>query len=262
MRTSINYTAITPNLELEKAFSTDYHVDHIKGAVRSNTKTEYHPVSVNEIQEPEKFQLDVHGFCVLHGKTHLDPLNAYKNKSEVEKAYCVYNIITVTSKVRKRDIDYPEVVRAYRTEYEQPSSLAHCDWSTAGALTVLRWCFPGNENFWKGKRFDLLNVWRPLKQPSDDWPLAVCDYTTVDPEHDIRLNDAIRRDRIDELCLLHYNEKHKWYYLKDQGVDDLLVFRNTDSHGDKARAFHAAVRNPLAKGPPRESVEVRLVAIY
>lgn len=87
MRTSINYTAITPNLELEKAFSTDYHVDHIKGAVRSNTKTEYHPVSVNEIQEPEKFQLDVHGFCVLHGKTHLDPLNAYKNKSEVEKAY-------------------------------------------------------------------------------------------------------------------------------------------------------------------------------
>ncbi|KAK8108995.1 hypothetical protein PG984_014796 [Apiospora sp. TS-2023a] len=190
--------------------------------------------------------------------------------------------------VRKRDLDYPQVVRSYRKEYEQPSTVAHCDWSKAGSLTVLKWCFPGNDSFWEGKRFDMLNVWRPLKQPSDDWPLAVCDFTTIDQEHDIRLNDAIRRDRVDEISVLHYNEEHRWYYVKDQGVEDLLVFRNADSHGEKARksgwrpnlerigeggrladpkernpgAFHAAVHNPQAQGPPRESVEVRLVAIY
>lgn len=79
------------------------------------------------------------------------------------------------------------------------------------------------------------SVWRPLKEPSDDWPLAMCDYTTIDKENDILLNDAIRRDRVEEICVLHHNEAHKWYYLKDQGVDDLMVFRNADSHGEKPR---------------------------
>lgn len=114
----------------------------------------------------------------------------------------------------------------------------------------------------------------------------MCDYTTVDAENDILLEDAIRRDRVEEISTLHYNENHKWYYLKDQGIDDLLVFRNVDSHDEKPRkynsrnqimlsasrlrtnilmsrtgAFHAAVNNPLARGPRRESVEVRVVAI-
>lgn len=82
----------------------------------------------------------------------------------------------------------------------------------------------------------VISVWRPLK-PTDDWPLALCDYTTIDTEEDIRLNDAIRRDLIGEGLLLHYNEDHKWYYFKDQGVNDLIVFRNSDSHGKRAREW-------------------------
>jgi hypothetical protein len=78
------------------------------------------------------------------------------------------------------------------------------------------------------------SVWRPLKGPSDDWPLAVCDYTSIDKENDIILLDAIRRDRVDEICGLHYNESHRWHYLKNQGVNDLLVFRNADSEGERA----------------------------
>ncbi|KAK8022426.1 hypothetical protein PG993_013193 [Apiospora rasikravindrae] len=293
MQSSLYYIEKTANLKQEKAFSTDFTVDHVEGAVDQNATPDCRQVTVNAIQDPDDFQLDVHGFCVLHGQTHLDHEGVYRNKASVQDAYYYeieailheafpqYSRIeafdltactplphpTFSSKltylqVRKRDVDFPDVVRGYRKEYEQPSSIAHCDWSKNGSLKVLHWCFPGNESYWEGKRFDMLNVWRPLKQPSDDWPLAVCDYTTVDPDHDIRLSDAIRRDRVDEVCVLHYNEKHKWYYLKDQGVEDLLVFRNADSHGERARAFHAAVHNPQAQGPPRESVEVRLVAIY
>lgn len=134
------------------------------------------------------------------------------------------------------------------------------------------------------------SVWRPLIGPSDDWPLALCDYTTVDTEEDIRVSDAIRRTTVDEVSLLHYNEAHRWYCLKDQGVNDLLVFRNSNSRGERARkspkaittghslpsthpvlscklnllpgGFHAAVFNPESKRQPRESVEVRLVAFY
>lgn len=156
-------------------------------------------------------------------------------------------MVELSPQVRKRDPDFPEVVRVYRDEHEQPSPVVHCDWSKDGSLEVLQWCFPGNDSYWEGKRFDMLkyvtliwhspifwkpllhtnadsarasSVWRPLRQPSDDWLLAVCDYTTVDTENDILLEDAIRRDRVEEISSLHYNKDHKWYYMKDQGVDE------------------------------------------
>lgn len=122
----------------------------------------------------------------------------------------------------------------------------------------LQHAFPGQDEFWEGKDFDILkyihnlsskrctgikgkadeylcSVWRPLLGPNDDWPLALCDWTTIDPETDIRLNDALRRDRIDENSLLHFNEAHKWYYIKNQTPEDLIVFRNADSQGKRSR---------------------------
>jgi len=274
METSIHYIARTSNLETEKAFSTDFPVDHVEGARRNNTQPDICPKVVTAIEDSKEWNLDIHGFCFLHGKTHLDAHRAYKDKSAVQDAYW-HDIEAILHQkfpqysriecfdftVRKRDADFPDLVRVYRNEYEQPSQVAHCDWSQNGSLTVLHWCFPGNESFWEGKKFDMLNVWRPLKEPSDDWPLAICDYTTIDTEHDILLNDAIRRDRVEEISVLHFNEAHRWYYLKNQGINDLMVFRNADSHGEKPRGFHAAVCNPMSQGPPRESVEVRLVAI-
>lgn len=65
----------------------------------------------------------------------------------------------------------------------------------------------------------------------------MCDWTTIDPSTDVRVNDAIRRDRVDENAILHYNEKHKWYFMRDQSVEDLIVFRNADSLGKRARKF-------------------------
>ncbi|KAI0893453.1 putative CmcJ-like methyltransferase [Annulohypoxylon nitens] len=257
MEASIRYIARTPNLTTEKAFSTDFSVDHIEGARRENTKPDHHRMTLSAIEDRNKWKLDTHGFCFLRGSTHLDPEKVYVDKAAIQDSYwheleaILHKNFPQYSRIecfdftaRKRDLNFPQVVQRYNEEYEQPSTVAHCDWSRYGALKVLH-C-----------------VWRPLKEPSDDWPLAICDYTTIDQDNDILLSDAIRRDRVDEICVLHFNADHQWYYLKDQGVDDLLVFRNADSHGEKPRAFHAAVRNPLSQGPPRESVEVRMVAIY
>ena len=63
----------------------------------------------------------------------------------------------------------------------------------------------------------------------------MCDWTSITPSTDIRVNDAIRRDRVDENAILHFNEKHRWYFMKDQSVEDLIVFRNADSLGKRAR---------------------------
>ena len=78
------------------------------------------------------------------------------------------------------------------------------------------------------------SVWRPLRGSTDDWPLAMCDYTSIDTENDLVLNDAIKRDHVVECSLMHYNSAHRWHCLKNHTVDDLLVFRNSDSMGKRA----------------------------
>lgn len=189
METSIHYIAKTPNLEKEKAFSTDYPVDHVKGARRKNIEPDHRRVIVAPIKDTKEWKLDVHGFCFLQGAAEIDPEKAYTDKKAVQDAYFqeIETILhdnfprytriecfdlTVSSmmpshnadqdsetniaQVRKRDVDYPEKIRIYRSQYEQPSAVVHCDWSTSGAKAVLNHCFPGNESFWEGKRFDLL----------------------------------------------------------------------------------------------------------
>lgn len=70
-------------------------------------------------------------------------------------------------------MDFPQVIRGYRDEYEQPSTVAHCDWSRNGAITVLRWCFPVNEDYWEGKKFDMLKYARTFVWAIFDFPVLI-----------------------------------------------------------------------------------------
>ncbi|OBT61250.1 hypothetical protein VE03_09670 [Pseudogymnoascus sp. 23342-1-I1] len=243
----MSYLARTLLFETEKAFDTDFPVDNINGARRTNHETDERVVKLHEVKDPGYWDLNVHGFCILNAKTHLDPHDAFTKKKEVQKAYW-YEIEALLHEkfpeysriesydctVRKRDPDFPEKVRLY-VDYEQPATRPHSDCSQRGAFMNVEHAFPGQSEFWEGKDFDILNVWRPLIGPNDDWPLALCDWNTINAEIDIRLNDALRRDRIDENSLLHFSDAHEWYYMKNQTVNDLIVFRNADSQGKRAR---------------------------
>ena len=79
------------------------------------------------------------------------------------------------------------------------------------------------------------SVWRVLKGPNNDWPLAVCDHRSINTETDVVANDVLHKDTVGENWLLYGNPNHKWYYLSDQVKEDLIVFRNFDSKGNKAR---------------------------
>lgn len=277
MKATLNYLARSPVFETEKAFSTDFPVDHVPGARRTNHTIEAREVNITAITDNNTWSLDKHGFCMIRAKTNLDADEVYspQGREKVQDAYW-YDIEAILHEhfpqysriecfdltARRRDPDFPAVAMPYRPEYQPPSTVAHSDYSQRGGYLTLEHCFPGQEDYWEGKDFDILNVWRPLKGPTDDYPLAVCDYTTINIEEDIRLNDAIRRDLVGEGSLLHYNPAHKWYHFDNQGPEDLLVFRNSDAQGKRPRCFHAAVANPNATGPLRESVEVRLVAFF
>lgn len=74
------------------------------------------------------------------------------------------------------------------------------------------------------------SAWRVTKGPNRDWPLAVCDYRSIDLE-DVELSDVIHKDRIGESMRLYYSPNHRWYFLDNQTVSDVALFRNIHSRG-------------------------------
>lgn len=72
------------------------------------------------------------------------------------------------------------------------------------------------------------SIWLPLRHAVNDWPLAVCDGSSISSEHLIE-TDTIRRNyQGANMYMLHSNE-HKWYFLRRQQVDEALIFKQFDT---------------------------------
>ena len=87
METHVRYLARNPLYETEKAFSTDFPVDHVEGARQTNNEADDRPMTVAVIEDPGYWQLNVHGICILHAETHLDPHAVYTKRKEVQNDY-------------------------------------------------------------------------------------------------------------------------------------------------------------------------------
>ncbi|MAD82187.1 MAG: hypothetical protein CL912_04430 [Deltaproteobacteria bacterium] len=73
------------------------------------------------------------------------------------------------------------------------------------------------------------SVWHPLQGPLVDWPLALCDASTVDFANDTMAGDVVDRDAIFENTQVHFNPRQKWFYLSNQLPSEMLIFKNADS---------------------------------
>jgi hypothetical protein len=113
-------------------------------------------------------------------------------------------------------------------------------------------------------RFALINVWRPIRGPVVQKPLALCDARTVAPD-DLVLSDLLHPGRKGEIYSLAPNPAHRWYYVSKMRADEVLLIKCFDS--DRARASftpHGAFDDPNtpADAPPRQSIEVRVLAVF
>ena len=115
-------------------------------------------------------------------------------------------------------------------------------------------------------RFAIINVWRPIRGPVQDSPLAVCDASTVDPQ-DLVVSDLVYRDRVGHTYSVAYSPRHRWFYFPKMRVDEALLIKSFDSEtgGGTARfAPHTAFDDPSSPpgAAPRESIEVRTLALF
>lgn len=148
----------------------------------------------------------------------------------------------------------------------EPASVIHNDYTDASAAVRLRDLLPVDEAEQRlQRRFAIVNVWRSIKGPVINSPLAICDFSSASSE-DFVASERRAKERIGELELVTFNPKHRWYYFPEMQYDESLLLKTFDAavDGTARRVAHTAFKNPLAPpdAPPRQSMESRLMVFY
>lgn len=114
-------------------------------------------------------------------------------------------------------------------------------------------------------RYGIVNIWRSIRGPVLDTPLALCDARSVNVA-DLVAAEIRYPTRTGELYLATHNPRHRWWYASAIDRHEALVFKQYDSQASGVARFtpHAAFVHPKAPAgtPPRESIEIRCLVVY
>ncbi len=240
----------------------------------------------------DQFTLDRNGFVLAR---HVSAVQDFTDREEVDRVYPSEVAEFVKSRTgADRVATLGWVLRRSADpggNASQPqAALVHCDFSVTGAVPRAKDAYATHFPDAPGYRRALLtSVWRVFTPPPQDWPLAVCDYTSVGPDDglDNRLYFVVTipDDLYAEMPQdapgtsgfeFHHNPAHQWWYFPDMTRDEVLFFKFNDS--DHARAWrvpHSAFRDPTVSpgrtgspgstgraAQPRHSIEFRTIAYF
>lgn len=143
-----------------------------------------------------------------------------------------------------------------------PVTKTHVDQSYEGAELRLRWELPKEAEELVRKRYQIVNVWRPIRTILKD-PVAVADANTV-PDDDLVSAIMVEDDYHGEQWVVRHNPAHKWYFKHGLTPDEVLLIKCFDSDRSVARrALHSAIEDPAYKDmESRQSIEVRCLVLY
>jgi hypothetical protein len=114
-------------------------------------------------------------------------------------------------------------------------------------------------------RVQIVNLWRPIRGPLRDTPLAVCDARTVKMDQLVP-SELVYRDRVGEIYSVTFDSAHQWFYLPDMEADEGLLVKCYDSETDGRARFapHSAFTDPTTPpdARPRESIELRTLVFH
>jgi len=205
-------------------------------------------------------------------------------------------------KVKKVVIFDHTIRRRVKDAPRQPVQQVHVDQTPRAAEVRVRRHVedPKEVEDLLSRRYQLINVWRPIENPATDFPLAVIDWRTTSPEdlvkvdllYPVRQDDKDNDDRGKEVFpdpksatstegyevkgetySVAPNEKHQLYYYKGMTPEEVMFIKCFDSHsqgfsngkqGVAALTPHTAFEDPQTPkdAPGRQSIEVRCLVFY
>jgi hypothetical protein len=215
--------------------------------------------------------LDVQGFALVHAPTSVTDfydeaqLEArYYREAEdlVKQATGATRVVVFDHTIRRREQGVED--RAPGTP-RQPVTRIHGDYTEVSGPQRVRDLMGAEADDLLRRRFAIVNVWRPIRGPLFDAPLAVCDATSL-AGGDLVPQDLIYRDRKGEIYGLTFNPAHRWYYAPAMRADEALLLKCFDSSKDGRARFmpHTSFADPNAPADmlPRESIELRTLVFF
>ncbi|MCC8951511.1 hypothetical protein H8A97_42435 [Bradyrhizobium sp. Arg62] len=142
---------------------------------------------------------------------------------------------------------------------------AHCDYApVAGPQIAARDSQLQGIEIRSYSRLMIIQTWRALSPPPQDFPLAFCDGSSILSDDLVEVPQT-KYGATYVAWLPYYNLSHRWYYFPNMTCDELILFNGYDSKAHyNPRSAHSAFDNrrlyPNAK--PRESVETRFYVYY
>ncbi|KAH9908283.1 hypothetical protein F4778DRAFT_342593 [Xylariomycetidae sp. FL2044] len=216
------------------------------------------------------YTLDLHGFQF---RAHESRVKDFDDEEMVKTQYyaeCEQLLKNVTGasrvlmwdhKVRRGPSNWHKLGDNNRNN-RGPLYRAHVDQSYDGAEIVLRRHLPDEADELVKGRYQIINIWRPLKTVYKD-PLAVADAASI-PQEDLLAASIIYPRSRDETWTIKPSRQHRWCFKYAQRPDEVLFIKCFDSRGDVARrAPHTAFVNPDEEDKEaRESIEARALVFY
>jgi hypothetical protein len=147
----------------------------------------------------------------------------------------------------------------------QPATRVHVDHTARSGPQRVRDLLGDEADALLRGRVEVINLWRPIRGPLQDAPLAVCDAGSVAPS-DLVPADLVYPNRTGETYAVTYNPAHRWYYVPAMRRDEALLIKCFDSSTDGRARFapHTSFLDPTAPADvlPRESIEIRSLVFH
>jgi len=222
-----------------------------------------------EAGAPREFGQHPSGFDLLSCQTRVDNFLDSKQIASVYEPEVVEFLKRVTGGYRVHIFDH--TVRASdpdlreQKNLREPATLVHNDYTPNSGFVCLRENLGADADELARGRFQIVNVWRPLTDPVEDYPLALVDARSLKAEN---LVDTERRapNHVGEIQLALHHPRQRWFYYSAMRPPEVLLFKTFDSiaGGGQPCSIHTAIHLPAAPpdAQPRESVETRAFVFY
>jgi hypothetical protein len=216
----------------------------------------------------DAFSIDREGFALV---PHVTKVADLYDEVELKNAY-----YPETEALLKAETGASQVLifdHTIRTSHNRPRGVGlpreavlrvHNDYTLKSGPQRVRDLWPEEAEARLQKRFAIVNVWRPIVGPLQQFPLALGDAASLH-EDDILATDLIYPDRVGEIYSIAYNPAQRWFYFPEMSRDEVVLIKTFDSDPARARfSAHGAFADPNVPDPKvlRESIEIRALVFW
>ncbi len=257
-----------------------YLMEPPQGRKASNEVPDPREVTILNLRE-ENCRLDVHGFELVSFKPTVEDIydSAQRAKSfDPEVAALVKHCTgAIEARVFSPFLRGEEAQRRNPGSISAPSAFVHVDFTHESGAMYFEEILGSDADRFRGRRYAIINVWRPIVGPLQDRPLTLCDARTVRAGDLVRskaysrmddqgLNSATGKVYEAETYAVTYSAEHNWYYAPEMMPDEAFLLKNYDSALSGVSRFtpHTSFADPNAptRPVPRSSIEVRVLTIW